>query len=205
MAGLVSVAISVCNAARHLDELLAAVRAQDVDREVEIVIADAGSTDGSREIAGRYDALIESVDASGGTNIPSGMNVNKTMWLGSMLNNSWNSWPGQIDDVQTYNRVLTIAEVQHIYNTGTNARAGWSSENEGDDQEITSLKVYPNPSKGSVTVEGKGELKIFEVNGRVYFSERIDGKTPIGQMHPGFYLIQLKTKDHILIKKLVIE
>ena len=64
MAGLVSVAISVCNAARHLDELLAAVRAQDVDREVEIVIADAGSTDGSREIAGRYDAAIESTDAS---------------------------------------------------------------------------------------------------------------------------------------------
>jgi len=63
MAGLVSVAIPVYNAARHLDELLAAVRAQEVDREVEIVIADSGSTDGSREIADRYDAVIEPIDA----------------------------------------------------------------------------------------------------------------------------------------------
>ena len=42
MAGLVSVAIPVQNAARYLDEVLAAVRAQEVDREVEIVVADSG-------------------------------------------------------------------------------------------------------------------------------------------------------------------
>jgi glycosyltransferase involved in cell wall biosynthesis len=41
MAALVSVAIPVYNATRHLDEVLEAVRAQEVDREVEIVTADA--------------------------------------------------------------------------------------------------------------------------------------------------------------------
>ena len=65
MAGLVSVAIPVHNAARHLDEVLAAVRAQEVDGEVEIVIADAGSSDGSREIAERYGAVVQRIDASG--------------------------------------------------------------------------------------------------------------------------------------------
>jgi len=64
MAGLVSVAIPVQNAVRYLDEVLSAVRAQEVDREVEIVIADSGSTDGSREIAERYDAIVENVDVS---------------------------------------------------------------------------------------------------------------------------------------------
>ena len=41
MAGLVSVAIPVHDAARSLEEVLEAVRAQEIDREVEIVTADA--------------------------------------------------------------------------------------------------------------------------------------------------------------------
>ena len=63
MAGLVSVAIPVYNAARHLEEVLAAVKAQEVDREVEIVVGDSGSTDGSRAIAERYDAVVHTIDA----------------------------------------------------------------------------------------------------------------------------------------------
>ena len=47
----VTVAIPVLNGARYLDEVLAAVRAQRVDRDVEILIVDSGSTDGSLEIA----------------------------------------------------------------------------------------------------------------------------------------------------------
>jgi glycosyltransferase involved in cell wall biosynthesis len=63
MTGLVSVAIPVYNAGRYLNEVLAAVRAQEVDREVEIVIADLGSTDGSREIAERHRAVVETLEA----------------------------------------------------------------------------------------------------------------------------------------------
>ena len=40
MAGLVSVAIPVYNGARYQDEVLEAVRTQDVERKVEIVIVD---------------------------------------------------------------------------------------------------------------------------------------------------------------------
>jgi glycosyltransferase involved in cell wall biosynthesis len=60
----VTVAIPVLNGARYLDEVLGAVRAQRVDREVEILIVDSGSTDGSLEIARRHGAVIHEIDKS---------------------------------------------------------------------------------------------------------------------------------------------
>src|SRR3954447_9272727 len=61
MAAEVSVAIPVLNGARYLDEVLGAVRAQRVDREVELLIVDSGSTDGSLEIAERHGARIHRI------------------------------------------------------------------------------------------------------------------------------------------------
>lgn len=50
----VSVILPTLNAARTLDACLAALRAQDYDGEVEILLIDAGSTDGTLEIARRH-------------------------------------------------------------------------------------------------------------------------------------------------------
>jgi O-antigen biosynthesis protein len=61
---VVTVAIPVLNGARYLDEVLTAVRAQRVDREVEILIVDSGSTDGSLEIARRHWAIVHEIPAS---------------------------------------------------------------------------------------------------------------------------------------------
>jgi len=61
---VVTVAIPVLNGARYLDEVLSAVRAQRVDREVEILIVDSGSTDGSLEIARRHGAVVHEIPAS---------------------------------------------------------------------------------------------------------------------------------------------
>ena len=60
----VTVAIPVLNGARYLDEVLSAVRAQRVDRDVEILIVDSGSTDGSLEIARRHGAVVHEIDKS---------------------------------------------------------------------------------------------------------------------------------------------
>jgi len=57
----VSVAIPVYNGARYLDEVLGAVRAQRVDRELELLIVDSGSTDGSLDIAERHGARIHRI------------------------------------------------------------------------------------------------------------------------------------------------
>src|ERR671929_64122 len=64
MAADATVAIPVLNGARYLREVLAAVRAQRVDREVELLIVDSGSTDGSLEIAEEHEARIHRIARS---------------------------------------------------------------------------------------------------------------------------------------------
>jgi glycosyltransferase involved in cell wall biosynthesis len=61
MGAVVTVAVPVYNGARYLDEVLAAVRAQRVDREVELLVMDSGSTDGSLAIAERHGARIHRI------------------------------------------------------------------------------------------------------------------------------------------------
>ena len=57
----VTVAIPVLNGERYLDEVLSAVRAQEVDADVEILIVDSGSEDESLEIARRHGAVIHEI------------------------------------------------------------------------------------------------------------------------------------------------
>ncbi len=57
----VSVAIPVRNGGATFPPLLDAIRAQRIDREVEIVVADTASTDGTREEAERRGAVIVDV------------------------------------------------------------------------------------------------------------------------------------------------
>ena len=58
---MVSVAIPVRNGGATFPPLLDAIRAQRIDREVEIVVADNASTDGTREEAERRGAVIVDV------------------------------------------------------------------------------------------------------------------------------------------------
>ena len=58
MAPRVAVAIPVLDGARYLDEVLTAVRGQELDGEVELVVVDSGSTDGSLEIARAHGATV---------------------------------------------------------------------------------------------------------------------------------------------------
>ena len=64
MSDVVTVAVPVLNGARYLDEVLTAVRSQRVDREVEILVVDSGSTDGSVEIARKHDARVHEIPKS---------------------------------------------------------------------------------------------------------------------------------------------
>jgi glycosyltransferase involved in cell wall biosynthesis/SAM-dependent methyltransferase len=64
MALVVTVAIPVLNGAEYLDEVLGAVQAQDVDHEVELLVVDSGSTDGSLEIAERHGARVHQIPKS---------------------------------------------------------------------------------------------------------------------------------------------
>jgi glycosyltransferase involved in cell wall biosynthesis len=56
-----SVAIPVLNGGPPLADVLEAVAAQQVDRPVELVVIDSGSTDGSVELARRHGARVEEI------------------------------------------------------------------------------------------------------------------------------------------------
>jgi rhamnosyltransferase len=61
----VTVAIPVRNGGERLREVLTAVRSQRVDRPLELLVADSGSTDGSRELAGELGATVIDVPPAG--------------------------------------------------------------------------------------------------------------------------------------------
>ncbi|HEY1596939.1 MAG TPA: glycosyltransferase [Thermoleophilaceae bacterium] len=65
-AGVVTVAIPVLNGARYLDEVLTAVRAQNLPggTELDLLVIDSGSSDGSLSIAERHAARIHSIPKS---------------------------------------------------------------------------------------------------------------------------------------------
>jgi glycosyltransferase involved in cell wall biosynthesis len=61
---VVTVAVPVLNGASYLDEVLSAVRRQRVDREVELLVVDSGSSDGSLEIVRRHGAALHEIEQS---------------------------------------------------------------------------------------------------------------------------------------------
>jgi glycosyltransferase involved in cell wall biosynthesis len=59
---LVTIAIPVRNGGQLLRELLERVRAQELDREIELIVADSGSTDGSAALARSFGATVFAVE-----------------------------------------------------------------------------------------------------------------------------------------------
>ena len=58
MAPIVTVALPVLDGGPLLGDVLSAVGEQEIDREVELLVIDSGSTDGSRELARRHGARV---------------------------------------------------------------------------------------------------------------------------------------------------
>ncbi len=79
----VSVIIPVLNEREHLERCLASVAAQDYPNLVEVVVADGGSTDGTRELAGELDA-VRLVDNPRRTR-PAGLNAAIAAAVGEVL------------------------------------------------------------------------------------------------------------------------
>ena len=61
---MISVVIPVKNGGEDLERCLAGIAAQRVDEEVEVVVVDSGSTDGSVEVARAAGAVVEEIHPS---------------------------------------------------------------------------------------------------------------------------------------------
>ncbi|MBD0255906.1 MAG: Ig-like domain-containing protein [Cytophagales bacterium] len=90
-----------------------------------------------------YTVYVNGTPVHTGTVQP-GTNFNRAVYLGSMGDgNTWNTWKGYLDDVKTYNRALTAAEIQAA---GT-ARLAYA----GPDA-TGGVQVFPNPASRLIRV-----------------------------------------------------
>ena len=77
-----------------------------------------------------------------------------------------------------------------------------------EDETSELLKIYPNPAKSILTIEGlEGQLTIFAINGEKVMDAAIFNKTilDISQLSPGFYTLSFSANSMQFMKKLTIE
>jgi hypothetical protein len=78
-------------------------------------------------------------------------------------------------------------------------------------QEVEKVKLYPNPVHDVVTIEAHTEIqscKIYAINGQCVQSENANSSTldvNVKSLSSGIYITEIRTKDHIVFKKLFIQ
>ena len=98
--------------------------------------------------------------------------------------------------------------IQRRKETGTHYASPASPEsvfttmpyNQLDENHRDTFKIYPNPSNGSITVEGSGMLIVTNLFGQTILSKEIEGKDKV-ELSPGLYFVRLGTKT----QKVVVE
>ncbi|WP_242920244.1 T9SS type A sorting domain-containing protein [Pontibacter liquoris] len=77
-----------------------------------------------------------------------------------------------------------------------------------EDLEAARFKVYPNPSTGTVHLEGEYQsLVVYDVTGRQVYRHTYTGnKEPLqlGKLAPGLYTLRITTRASIITKKLIL-
>ena len=72
------------------------------------------------------------------------------------------------------------------------------------------VNIYPNPNKGSFTIETtateKQTVQVFDVNGKLVFSQTIHGNTSIdaGTLADGVYNVNIMGNEGVVNKRLVV-
>jgi len=119
------------------------------------------------------------------------------------------TFAGKMDDIRVYNRVISAAEVDSIFNLPG------SCEVLGMDEPVqASYTVYPNPTKGLLHIEadnttrGGAEARVYDITGREVLHRHITdlsaGSIDLGGQPDGVYILKLRegaTEKSTLIQK----
>jgi hypothetical protein len=79
------------------------------------------------------------------------------------------------DNIMVYNRQLTAAEVETIYNTQLNGESSASLLEQG----VNDIQIFPNPASTQFTLTNLsdgGNLTIVDVSGKTVFSETVNSE-----------------------------
>ena len=72
------------------------------------------------------------------------------------------------------------------------------------DNTATLLSVYPNPSNGTVAIEGTGKLFVTNALGQQMFTCDIENQTTLA-LPVGLYFIRLESEKGVSVNKLVVK
>ena len=80
----------------------------------------------------------------------------------------------------------------------------------GVDENANSVKVYPNPTKGLITVEAEDmtHIDVYNALGQRVLQDEISGSQAILNLHhasPGLYLLKVTTTEGIVMKRVAVE
>ena len=66
--------------------------------------------------------------------------------------------------------------------------------------DVSTFSVYPNPTNGTFTVEGTGQMTITNVLGQTVLAREIDGKENV-ELPRGLYFVKLNASTRKVIVK----
>lgn len=110
------------------------------------------------------------------------------------------------DNIMVYDRQLTAAEVQSIYNTQLNGESSASLT----EQDVNKIQIYPNPASTHFTLTNLsdgGRLTVLDVSGKTVFSETMNSSSftlNCQDFVAGIYLVQFENNGQVSQKKLVL-
>ena len=79
----------------------------------------------------------------------------------------------------------------------------WATVDEGDgvNESYADMCIYPNPSKGNITIEGHGTISVFNILGQEVLKKEVVDKETV-MLEPGIYFVR---KDDNSVQKIIVE
>ncbi|MGV9003579.1 endonuclease [Flavobacterium sp.] len=120
------------------------------------------------------------------------MNRNNYIYTWQMNRNPFIDYPALVD-----------------YIWGANAGQPWYSNLSTHQFDDSKVSIYPNPTKGNLTVSGietSGTLELYSTLGQIVLEQKFMGETNFTFNLPsGIYIAKIKTENKIITRKIILE